>query len=134
MHWGVQERHQSRNHRRGRGGALEGLFRDLLPDPFGIVMALDFEVDAEQRYHRKVGSGLPVSDGTGLQGEPTIPAMRMDELPAETGLAPARFADHGDHLALALPRPVESYPELLQFRAPPDERCEAPPGRSLEAG
>jgi hypothetical protein len=63
-----------------------------------------------------------------------VHAVEVGELPEETRLAHAWLPDHGDHLAVALPGPVEGAPELLQLRVPADEAREPPPRCGLEAG
>jgi hypothetical protein len=127
---GQEGRHRERECR----GERQDLPGDLLPDPPGVVAALDREVAPEQLDHGQVGGGLAVGDRGSLHDEPAVHAVGVGELPEETRLAHARLPDHGDHLAVSQARPVEGLAKLLQLRIPADEAREPPPRRCFQTG
>ena len=89
----------------------------------------------EQVEHGEVGGGLAVGYGRALQHAPALRVVRVDTLIDEAGLAHPGLADHGDHLPMAGPRPLQGLHQGRELRVAADKagepssrgRLQAPP-------
>src|SRR5215831_16865628 len=94
---------------------------DLLPDLPRVITRLDLEIQLQELDDRQISGSFSVGDGAALEHQPTVRAMRVDELPIEAGLTDPRLAHDSYNLAAAGLRALERLVQLLHLRSPPDE-------------
>ena len=121
-----------------RDGVLEGLVERqhlsgrLGPHGARVVVLLDVGVALEQINNRVVWRSLAVGYRGTLQHQPALRVMRTQELVHQARLPHAGLANHGHHLALALPGPRQRLAQGLQLCLPSHEAGQPPGGRCLK--
>jgi hypothetical protein len=129
VHGHVEEREQCRHGGLQRSVEGEQLADDLLADVPAVVRLTESEVRFQEVNDRQVRRGLAVRDRSGLEDEPPVGAVKVQELPVQARLADAGLAHDGHHLTAAGPRLLERLPQLGQLAVPAHETRE-PAGRA----
>src|SRR6185295_1723164 len=92
-----------------------------------VVAVLDVEIGLEQVDHRQIRRRLAVRDRAALPDEPATIAMRLHDLPNQSGLADARLPNDRHDLAVAGGGSGQRLADLRQLEVPtPKGRQGAP--------
>src|SRR5207244_12869267 len=98
-----------------------------------VVSLLDVAVALEQVNDREVGRSLAIRHRGALQHQPPRCVMGMDELIDQARLSHARLADHGHHLAMTRPGPLQRLLQNSQLLLPSHEAGEPTRRAGLQA-
>jgi hypothetical protein len=87
----------------------------------------------EQIEHGKVRCGLPVRHGRALEHLPALRVVGVETLIDKAGLPHPGLADHGHHLSMSGPSPLQGLHQGGKLRVTADKARQPPRCRRLQA-